>query len=287
MAVPNTPNADLEQALFKANLKEKKFRRRAMLAALVPLVLGLGWLIFSYLQLITLQMRAEEIATQQAETEQREKDSQQRVADADAKLAATEANVQATQQREKAATERADDMRQRLVKVRDEIGGLGALLTELNSAKAKASKLMASEGVEAQLSDIRSALGRSLGRVEAEIDKALPPEEQKARIYLFVSDDAQLAMAKALAPVLESAGFDVAATTKNPAHRGENTEVRYFHEPQDKADAARILELVEKQTGQTDCKLARTSDPDIASGSRKFQVWFGKPKSAGVSLPNP
>ena len=171
-------------------------------------------------------------------------------------------------------------MRQRLVKVRDEIGGLGALLTGLNSARAKASKLMASEGIEAQLSDIRSALGRSLGRVEAEIDKALPAEEQMARIDLCVSDDSQLA------PVLESAGFDVAATTKNPAHRGENTEVRYFHEPQDKANAARILELVAKQTGQTDCKLARTSDPDVASGSRKFQVWFGKPKSVGVSLPN-
>ena len=276
MAVPNTPNADLEQALFKANLKEKKLRRRAMVAAFVPLLAGLVWLVFSYMELITLQTRAEEIASQEAKIEQREKDSQQRVADADAKLAASEASVQATQQQEKTATERADDMRQRLVKVRDEIGGLGALLTDLNSAKGKASKLMNSEAVESQLSDIRSALGRSLGRVEAEIDKALPPEEQKARIYLFVSDESQLAMAKALAPVLEGAGFDVAATARNSSHRGENTEIRYFREPQDKADATRILEIVAKQTGQTDCKIARTSDPDNASGSRKFQVWFGK-----------
>jgi hypothetical protein len=277
MAVPNTPNADLEQALFRANLKEKRLRRRAIIAAFVPIFAGLVWLLYSFFELAKWQTRADEIATQEAATEQREKDSQQRVAEAEAKLAASDASAQDIQQREKSATERADDMRQRLVKVRDEIGGLGALLTDLNSARAKASKLMASEAVESQLSDIRSALGRSLGRVEAEIDKALPPEEQKARIYLFVSDDSQLAMAKALAPVLEGAGFDVAATAKNPSHRAENNEIRYFRDPQDKADAARIQELVAKQTGQTDCKIARTSDPDNASGSRKFQVWFGKP----------
>ena len=286
MAVPNTPNADLEQALFKANLKEKKLRRRVLLAALLPLFIGLVWLIFSYLQLITLQTRAEEIAVQQAEMEQREKDSQQHIADTNAKLAASEASVQAIQQQEKAATERADDMRQRIVKVRDEIGGLGPLLTELSSAKAKASKLMASEGVEQQITEIRTALGRTVGRVEAEIDKALPPAEQKPRVSIFIADDSQLAMAKALAPVLEAAGFDVVATAKNSSVRADGTEIRYFRDAQDKADAARILELVEKQTGQTDCKLARTSDPDIASGSRKFQVWFGRPARA-FPLPNP
>ena len=153
MAVPNTPNADLEQALFKANLKEKKLRHRATIAALAPLLVGLVWLVYSYVEVATWQTRAEEIAGHEAESQQREQDSQQRIADADARRAAAEASIQSTQEQEQAAKTRADDMQQRLVKVRDEIGGLGALLTDLNSARAKASKLMASEGVESQLSE--------------------------------------------------------------------------------------------------------------------------------------
>ena len=282
MAVPNTPNADLEQALFKANLKEKRLRHRATLAAIVPVLVGLLWLIYSYVEVATWQTRAEEVGEREKETQQREQDSQQRVADADARRAAVEASVQSAQEQEKEAKDRAADIQQRLVKVRDEIGGLGTLLTDLNSAKSKASKLMASEAVESQLGDIRTALGRTLGRIEQEIDKALPAEEQKARIYLFVSDETQNAAAKALVPILEGAGFDVAGIAKNATHRTEGTEIRYFRDPQDKADAARIQELVAKQTGQTDCKITRTSDPDNASGSRKFQVWFGKP-AAGVA----
>ena len=279
MAVPNTPNADLEQALFRANLKEKKLRQRATLAALVPVLLGLLWLIYSYVEVATWQTRADEIAAQEDGTKQREQESQQRVADADARRATVEASLQTSQEQEKEAKERAADIQQRLVKVRDEIGGLGTLLTDLNSARAKASKLMASEAVESQLSEIRTSLGRTVGRIEQEIDKALPAEEQKARIYLFVSDETQTAAAKALVPVLEAAGFDVAGITKSAAHRAENTEIRYFRESQDKSEAVRIQEIVAKQTGQTDCKISRTSDPDNASGSRKFQVWFGKGKT--------
>ena len=279
MAVPNTPNADLEQALFRANLKEKKLRQRATLAAIVPVLIGLLWLIYSYAEVATWQTRAEEIDQQEAGTKQREQESQQRVADADARRAEVEASLQTSQEQEKEAKERAADIQQRLVKVRDEIGGLGTLLTDLNSARAKASKLMASEAVESQLSEIRTALGRTVGRIEQEIDKALPAEEQKARIYLFVSDETQSAAAKALVPILEAAGFDVAGITKTTTHRAENTEIRYFREPQDKSEAVRIQEIVAKQTGQPDCKISRTSDPDNASGSRKFQVWFGKAKA--------
>ena len=277
MAVPNTPNADLEQALFKANLKEKKLRHRATLAALAPLVVGIVWLVYSFIELSILQTRADEIAGHEAETQQREQESQQRIAAADASRAALEANVQTIQQQEKAATERANDIRQRLVKVRDEIGALGTLLTDLNSAKAKASKLAASEAVESQITDIRSALGRSLARVEQEIDKALPAEEQKARIYIFTAEDSQIAMAKELVPILEGAGFDVAGISKNSTRRMEESEIRYFRDPQDKADATRIHDIFIKRTGQSDCKIVRTSDPENATGSRKFQVWFGKP----------
>ena len=280
MAVPNTPNADLEQALFKANLKEKKLRRRATMAVIVPLLAGLVWLAYSYRELSILQWQADEVVGQKAAVQQREQDANQRVADADAQLAATEASVQTFQQQEKAATDKANDMRQRLVKVRDEIGGLGALLTDLGSAKAKASKLMNSEPVETQITEVRAALSKSLARAEQEIDKALPPEEQKARIYIFMSDDAQSAMAKELAAVLEGAGFDMAGVSKNSTRRLEESEIRYFREPEDKADATRLQDLFIKQTGQSDCKIIRTSDPDNASGSRKFQIWIGKPATA-------
>ncbi len=281
MAVPNTPNADLEQALFKANLKEKKLRRRATFAALLPLIAGLAWLGYSFIELTTWQSRADEIAAQETETQHREKAAQERVSAAEAKLATTEASVQTFQQQEKAASERATDIRQRLVKVREEIGGLGTLLTDLNSAKAKASKLMASEAVESQITEIRTALSRSLARAEQEIDQALPAEEQKARIYIFVPDDAQAAAAKELVPVLESAGFDVAGISKNSTRKIDESEVRYFRDPQDKADATRIQDLFVKQTGQSDCKIIRTSDPENAAGSRKFQVWFAKPAPVG------
>jgi hypothetical protein len=281
MAVPNTPNADLEQALYKANQKEKKLRRRATLAALVPLVAGLVWLGYSYLELSSWHVRADEIASHEAETAQREQVANERVAAAEAKLAATEATVQTFQQQEKAATETAADMRQRLVKVRDEIGGLGTLLTDLSSAKAKASRLMGgSEPVESQITEIRGALGRTIARVEQEIDKALPAEEQKARVYIFIAEDSQTAIAKELVPLLEGAGFDVAGISKSTSPRLEDSQVRYFRDPQDKADATRIQDLFMKQTGRTDCKVVRSSDPDIASGSRKFQVWFAKSETA-------
>ena len=281
MAVPNTPNADLEQALFKANQKEKRLRRRATFAALLPLVAGFAWLGYSFLELTTWQSRGDEIAAKETETQQREKAAQERVAAAEVKLATTEGSVQAFQQQEKAASERATDIRQRLVKVREEIGGLGALLTDLNAAKAKASKLMASEAVESQLTDIRTALSRSLARVEQEIDQGLPAEEQKARIYIFIPDESQSAAAKELVPVLEGAGFDVASISKNTTRRVEESEVRYFRDPQDKADATRIQDLFVKQTGHSDCKIIRTSDPENAAGSRKFQVWFAKPAPVG------
>ena len=50
MAVPNTPYADLEQAILKLNLKGKKLRHRALLAVLLPVFVGLTWLIYSYFE---------------------------------------------------------------------------------------------------------------------------------------------------------------------------------------------------------------------------------------------
>ena len=76
-----------------------------------------------------------------------------------------------------------------------------------------------------------------------------------------------------------TAGFDMAGVSKNSTRRLEESEIRYFREPEDKADATRLQDLFIKQTGQSDCKIIRTSDPDNASGSRKFQVWFGKNKA--------
>ena len=276
MAALNTPNADLEQALFKANLKEKRLRQRVVMIALVPAAIGALWLAYSSYEVTTWQTRARQIGEREAATQQRENEAHQQVADADAKRIAAEAAEKTAQAAEKAAKARADDMQQRLVKARAEIGGLAPLLAEVSSIKAKASKLMASEAVETDLTEIRTTLGRTLGRIEQEIDKGLPPAEQKARVYLFYSDDTQRDTAKALVPILEGAGFD-ASLAKNPGRKMDATEIRYFHEAQDKADAARIQALVAAQPGQTDCRLNPTADPDHATGSRKFQVWFGKP----------
>ena len=276
MAALNTPNADLEQSLFKANLKEKRLRQRVMLIALVPAAVGALWLLYSIFEVTTWQTRAREIGEREAATQQREDEAHQQVAEADAKRTAAEAAEKAAQAQEKAAKARADDMQQRLVKARAEIGGLAPLLTDVTSAKAKASKLMASEAVETELTEIRTTLGRTLGRIEQEIDKGLPSAEQKARVYLFVSDDAQRDTAKALIPILEGAGFD-ASLAKNPGKKMDATEIRYFHEPHDKAEAARIQALVAAQPGAGECKLNPTTDTDHASGARKFQVWFGKP----------
>lgn len=280
MAAPNITNTDLEQSIFKANLKELRLRRRVVLVALVPIALGALWLIYSLVVVTKWKARAREVEKRAAEIEQRETVARQNVADAHEKRVAAEARAQSAEDKEKAAKARADDVQQKLVKVRDEVGGLGTLLPEISAARSKASQLMASAAVETQLVEIRSSLGRTLGRIEQEIDKSLPASEQKPRVFFFVSDDSQRAAAKALTPILEGAGFDIAAVSRNPGRRIENTEVRYFRDPADRAEATRIQGFVAKQTGQTDCKISHSTDPDTASGSRKFQVWFGKPPPA-------
>lgn len=276
MAAQNTPNADLEQSLFKANLKEMRLRQRVILTALVPAGVGVLWLLYSIFEVTTWQTRAREIGEREVAALQHESEARQQVADADAKRIAAEAAAKTAQAQEKAAKARADDMQQRLINARTQIGTLAPLLADVSSTKAKASKLMASEAVENDLVEIRTALGRTLGRIEQEFDKGLPAAEQKARVYLFVSDDAQRDTAKALVPILEGAGYD-AAIAKNPGRKMDTTEIRYFHESRDRVEAGRIQALVAAQPGMSECKLNPTTDADQVTGSRKFQVWFGKP----------
>ena len=271
------PNADLEQSLFRANLKETRLRQRAILAVLLPVAIGAAWLIYSLVVVTHWQKQSREVAAREAALEKREVESRQQVADADARRAAAEGSVQAARDGEKVAKERAVEIEQQLVKVREAVGPLGTLLTDITAAKTTAAKLSASEAVEAQLSGIRATLGRTLTRIEQEIDKSLPPAEQKARVYLYITDEGQRAVAKALAPILERAGYDVADIAKSAVRRGDNIQILYFRDPVDKPEAARIQELVAKQTGQTDCKVTRGSDPDQGIGSRKFQVWLSKP----------
>ncbi len=275
MAALNTPNADLEQSLFKANLKERKLRQRVLLTTLVPIAVGIVWLLYSLYEVTTWQIRAEEVAHHEEETEKRENEARQQVTDADAKRTAAEARAEAALAQEKAAKAKADDIRQRLVKVREEIGALAPLLMDISSTKAKAARLMASEAVETDLSEMRTTIGRTIGRIEQEIDKGLPAGEQRARVYLYFSDDAQRDTAKTLVPILEAAGFD-AVLARNPGRKTDITEIRYFRESQDKTDAARLQALLVEQPSVAECKLSPTTDPDHASGSRKFQVWFGK-----------
>lgn len=276
MAAQSTPNADLEQSLFKANLKETKLRQRIVLTALVPAAVGALWLAFSIYEVTTLQSRAEEIGQREAATQKRENEARDQIADADAKRTAAEAAMKAAQAEEKAAKARADDMQQRLVNARTQMGTLAPLLTDITATKLKASKLMASEAVETDLTEMRIMLGRTIGRIEQEFDKGLPAAEQKSRVYLYAFDDAQRDAAKALVPILESAGFD-AVIAKNPGRKFDGTEIRYFREPADKAEATRLQTLIVAQPGLSECKLNPTTDADHATGSKKFQVWLGKP----------
>lgn len=277
MPVHHTPNADLEQSLFRANVKEARLRQRAFLAFLLPAVIGAVWLIYSLVVVTHWEAESRAVAVREAEIVKREAEWKQAVADADARRAAAEGSVAGAKEKEEAAHAQAADIEQRLVKVREEIGALSLLLGEISSAKSKASKLGASEPVEAQLVEIRTALGKTIGRIEGEIDKGLPPAEQKARVQLMITDEAQRSIARALEPVLENAGYDVVGVTKSSIKRSDGTEIRYFREPADRSEATKLQELIQKQAGQSEAKIARASDPDQTTGSRKFQVWIGKP----------
>ena len=279
MAAQNNPNADLEQSLFKANLKEMKLRQRVTLVALVPAAVGVLWLLFSLYYVTKWQARVREVEEREAKTQQREDEAHRQVAEANAQRTAAETRAETSLAQEKAAKESAADAQRRLIKARAEIGNLAPLLSEITAAKVLATKLNNSEGVETELTEMRTMLGRTVGKVESEIDKGLPEAERKARVYLFVSDEAQRDLAKALLPTLASNGFD-AVLAKNPGRRAEATEIRYFNEGRDKTEAAKLQGLLVVQPALADCKLNHTTDPDHASGSRKFQVWFGKPAAA-------
>ena len=71
MAALNSPNADLEQSLFKANLKEMKLRQRVTLVALVPVAIGVLWLFFSLYYVTQWQARVQEVEEREAKTQHR------------------------------------------------------------------------------------------------------------------------------------------------------------------------------------------------------------------------
>lgn len=276
-AIP-TPNADLEQSLFRANLKETRLRHRAFLAFLLPAVIGAAWLIYSLVVVTHWEAESQAVAVREAELAQREVEWKQAVADAEARRTTAEGSVAGAEEKQKAAEARAEDMEQRLVKAREEIGTLAPLLTEISAIKAKASKLGSSEPVEAHLVEIRTTLGRTLGRIESEIDKGLPPEAQKSRVQLIITDEAQRSIARSFEPVLEAAGYDVVGISKASIKRADtNTEIRYFREPADRDGATKLQEIIQKQSGQGEARITRSSDPDQTTGSPKFQVWVGKP----------
>ena len=279
MAAQNSPNADLEQSLFKANLKEMKLRQRVTLVALVPVAIGVLWLVFSLYYVTQWQARVQEVEEREAKTQQRENEARQQVVDANAKRTEAETRAETSLAQEKAAKDSAADAQRRLIKARAEIGNLAPLLSEITAAKGLAAKLNNSEGLEAELTEMRKILGRTVGKTESEIDKGLPEADRKSRVYLFVSDETQRDLAKSLLPTLAANGFD-AVLAQNPGRRAEATEIRYFNEARDKAEAAKLQGLLVVQPALADCRLNPTTDPDHATGSRKFQVWLGKPAAA-------
>ncbi len=279
MAAINSPNADLEQSIFKANLKEMKLRQRVVLVALLPIAIGLLWLFFSLYQVTTWQARADTLLQREVTMQEQERSAQKRIDEALAKMTAAEARSVTALAEEKVAKTKASDAQQRLVKARAEIGTLVPLLTDLSSVRAKATKLKSSEAVETELSEIRSNLGRTLGRIEQEIDKSLPTSDQRPRVFLFVVDDLQRETAKGLVAALEAGGFE-SIIAKNPGRRSDAHEIRFFNEARDKAEATRLQGILSGQPVSMECRLSVITDPDQANGSRKFQVWFGKSSPA-------
>lgn len=225
------------------------------------------------------QARVQEVEEREAKTQQRENEARQQVVDANAKRTEAETRAETSLAQEKAAKDSAADAQRRLIKARAEIGNLAPLLSEITAAKGMAAKLNNSEGLEAELTEMRKILGRTVGKTEAEIDKGLPEADRKSRVYLFVSDETQRDLAKSLLPTLAANGFD-AVLAQNPGRRAEATEIRYFNEARDKAEAAKLQGLLVVQPALADCRLNPTTDPDHATGSRKFQVWLGKPAAA-------
>lgn len=282
MPATPTPNADLEQSLFRANLKEARLRHRAFLAFLLPAILGAVWLIYSIVVVTQWEAESDAVAKKEAELVTRETQWKQAVVDAEKRRDTAENSVTAAQDKQRVAEERAADIEKRLVQVREEVGALGSLLHEVSAVKLKASKLGSSEPVETHLTEIRKSLGGTLGRIEQEIDKGLPTTAQKSRVYVMITDETQRTLAKNLTPILEKAGFDVVAVLKSAIKRGDNTEVRYFREPADRDEATRLQEIVQKELNLTDARIARTVDSDQATGSRKLQLWLGKPSDVAA-----
>ena len=281
MAVQPTLNSDLEQAIYRAALKEKRLRRRSLLFILLPVLAGLLWLGFSGYEVDNWRTRSVEIQREGERITQQQEEVRNRAAAADADKKAAQARADSALQEKKAARQQADDMQQRLVKVRQEVGALGVLLTELNSARVKAAKLNASEAVESQLMDIRGALSSSLNRIQLQIDEALSVDAIKAHVYIFIGEERQRDIAVEAKAQIESTGLGTATIAKNGSRKADSTEVCYFRDPQDKDEARQIASILAKHLKLADARITFLPNSEYAGGARNFQVWFGKSSRRG------
>lgn len=282
MAELPTLNTDLEQALFKAALREKQLRLRATLCLIIPIVVGGLWLLYSASEVNAWRSQIQGIREHEAMLEQRGMDAKNLIADADGQRNKAQARVQALEAQLKAAQLQAEDVQQHVIKARDETAAVGVLLNDINSARAKATKLMNSEPIETQLSEIRTSLARSLARIEQQTNAALPANELKSNVYIFYPDDRQRSVANQLKAALESSSFNVAGVAKNSARKVDSTEIRYFRQSEDKADALRLEDVLEKQFNLLGTKIIYTADSDHL-GARKYQIWLAKPAGSSNS----
>jgi len=277
MAEPPTFNADLEQALYRTAMRERRFSAPAAISVVVPALVGGLWLFYSTGEVNKWRERSRAVEQREGELEGRERDAADRVQRAEAGRKEADAQLRAVQEEAKAAKARAQDMERRLAKVREGIGSLWILLTDLSSARSSASRLASSEVVENQITGIPQHAGaKPLARPNSRSTVSSRPTSKSHAFYFYLIDEAQRDSATALTARLESQGFDVAGTGTYPARRLTITEVRYFRE-QDQVEAARLLALIEEQLGPDSCKLSHVADRDQSLGSPKLQVWLGKP----------
>jgi DNA repair exonuclease SbcCD ATPase subunit len=276
MAEPSSANTELEQSLYKAVAKAKDSRQRATLAVLVPVLLGLAWLGYSVYEVRKWHSRAATIEQREAAFQQREAQAQARATDAESQRAAAEAQSKAAKDEESRVKTQIAETQKTLLELRASVDNLGTVVNDLTALRSRASLLSNSGALESQIVDVRGVLGRGLAGIEQQIDRALPGVERKPRVHIFIPDEEQRETAKRLKAALEEGGFDVPTIAKQIQRKIDTTEIRFFRNPKDKAEATQLADIVRKQPGIRDVRVSSVDDADNAGAGRKYQLWLGK-----------
>jgi hypothetical protein len=101
----------------------------------------------------------------------------------------------------------------------------------------------------------------------------------RPQVSIYTADQSQMPKAKEIASSLREKGF-VVSGIENASDQGfiqEQTEVRYFRYPEDKAEAQVILGILQNSFGITNSRPSYVL-PEKAGATepRQFEIWFKK-----------